>query len=473
MAVIQGGDHIHRISSKLCFHEPLHECIASRRIVRSVRRTKTVKRLVHPHQFCGTLRVSRNSLSPARVEAATMFSARSRLNFGLTSTVVSVVLIALNIGIMPDYRNVAMHGRAQLCEAIAANSSAVVRQRDLRRLQAIIDLIVERNADIHSAAVRRADGRLVAEAGNHQSLWKTACGRPVHRHAGDGPAPCKRRNLGDGGTAFLRLSHPPACGATSQALGHSWSLFIGAATFLLCSIYLRKTLQHLDPSKVVPGRVRSALDTLAEGLLVLDNNQRIMLANQSFAEIVGEPPEKLLGRTASQLPWTFPNNTVHNEYPWEIAFRAETPLAGVMLYLMDHGGRNRSFMVNCTPIPGTDGKSRGVLASFEDVTQLEETQQELSRSKEAADAANQAKSEFLARMSHEIRTPMNAILGFTDVLRRGFENDAEERQEYLDTIHASGQHLLNLINDILDLSKVESGRLARRANRMLAPAVDA
>ena len=130
-----------------------------------------------------------------------------------------------------------------------------------------------------------------------------------------------------------------------------------------------------------------------------------------------------------------------------------------MLYLKDHDGKNRSFMVNCTPIPGTDGKSRGVLASFEDVTQLEETQQELSRSKEAADAANRAKSEFLARMSHEIRTPMNAILGFTDVLRRGFENDAQERQEYLDTIHASGQHLLNLINDILDLSKVESGRL--------------
>ncbi len=130
-----------------------------------------------------------------------------------------------------------------------------------------------------------------------------------------------------------------------------------------------------------------------------------------------------------------------------------------MLYLTDHDGKSRSFMVNCTPIPGTDGKSRGVLVSFEDVTQLEETQQELSRSKEAADAANQAKSEFLARMSHEIRTPMNAILGFTDVLRRGFESDALERQEYLDTIHASGQHLLNLINDILDLSKVESGRL--------------
>ncbi len=387
-----------------------------------------------------------------------MFSARSRLAFGVTSTVISVVLIGLNIGIMPDFRNVAMHDRVKLCEAIAANSSVVVRQRDLRRLDAVLQLVVERNADIMSAAVRREDGSLVVAVGDHEANWKpledsqsteTQIMVPIRAH---------NEVWGSLELSFTPLSRPGMLGYFTNPQTVLVT-FIGAATFLLSSIYLGKTLQHLDPSKVVPGRVRSALDTLAEGLLVLDHNQRVMLANQAFAEIVGEAPEKLLGRGASDLPWEFPNQLEDNEYPWETAFCQETPLAGIMLYLRDRDGKSRSFMVNCTPIPGNDGRIRGVLVSFEDVTQLEETQQELSRSKEAADAANQAKSEFLARMSHEIRTPMNAILGFTDVLRRGFENDAEERQEYLDTIHASGQHLLNLINDILDLSKVESGRL--------------
>lgn len=376
----------------------------------------------------------------------------------LTTTVVSVVLIGLNIGLIPDWHAVALHGRRQLCEAIAANASGVVRQRDIDRMQAILELLVQRNPDICSAALRRADGSLVAQVGGHSTLWETRLqGRASATHIS---VPIQAQH-GDWGTVELVFTPLAAPGWRGYLLEPQllFISFVGGVTFLLVNLYLRKTLRQLDPSKVVPGRVRTALDTLAEGLLVLDQQYRIMLANQSFADIVGEAPKRLLGRLVSELPWSDPPDAELGGYPWECALRTMTPLAGRMLRLADRSGKSRTFMVNCTPIPGNEGEIRGVLTSLEDVTRLEETQLELSRSKEAADAANRAKSDFLARMSHEIRTPMNAILGFTEVLQRGFENSVMERQEYLDTIYASGQHLLNLINDILDLSKVEAGKM--------------
>jgi PAS domain S-box-containing protein len=387
-----------------------------------------------------------------------MFSTRSRIALGITCTVVSVVLIAMNVGILPDYRRVAQQGRVQLGEAIAANSSVIVRQRDVQRMRSILQLVVQRNGDIVSAAVRRADGSLAVEIGDHAKLWQAvAAGAIVPTQIS---VPIQADNQVWGSVELTFKPFEPA-GWWGYVVNRQllYVAFVGTVTFLLSSYYLRKTLQHVDPSKVVPGRVRSALDTLAEGLLVLDDKYRIMLANQSLADIVGELPERLIGRCVTELPWAVKGNAEQLEYPWETAMRDEAPLTGLMMRLDDCEGKRRSFMVNCTPISGNDGKVRGVLASLEDVTQLEETQHELSRSKEAADAANRAKSDFLARMSHEIRTPMNAILGFTDMLRRGFEANELERQEYLDTIHASGEHLLNLINDILDLSKVEAGRL--------------
>ena len=97
--------------------------------------------------------------------------------------------------------------------------------------------------------------------------------------------------------------------------------------------------------------------------------------------------------------------------------------------------------------------------SVQEMWDIAQQRADLERTNEIAQAANRAKSTFLANMSHEIRTPLNAVLGFTDLLRKGADTSPAERVDWLSTIHGSGQHLLSLINDILDISKIEAGQL--------------
>jgi PAS domain S-box-containing protein len=112
-----------------------------------------------------------------------------------------------------------------------------------------------------------------------------------------------------------------------------------------------------------------------------------------------------------------------------------------------------------TPLWDEQGRMRGYVRISQDITERRRAEEELRRAKEDAERANAAKSEFLASMSHEFRTPLNAIIGFSDMMRTEiFGSLSEKYREYAKDIHRSGLHLLDLINDVLDMARIEAGQ---------------
>jgi PAS domain S-box-containing protein len=203
---------------------------------------------------------------------------------------------------------------------------------------------------------------------------------------------------------------------------------------------------YADIVKNVPiGLTIWRLDDLDDG-----HSLRLIEANPAASRLTGVAMAESFGQT---LPVAFPNVTEQELASYAAVVRSgQTKDMGEIHYEDDRLAA-AYWSVKAFPLP-----DRCVAIAFENATERRQKEEELRRLREQADAANQAKSRFLAQMSHEIRTPLNSILGFAEVLRRAADT-SEQQLAYLEPIHSSGRHLLTLIDDILDLSKIEAGQL--------------
>jgi len=211
--------------------------------------------------------------------------------------------------------------------------------------------------------------------------------------------------------------------------------------------------EELQSSTVSRNYLKSIYEGIVDMVIILSEEGNIQSVNSAVVNLLGYAEHEMaemhfveLFNSGSEIPLAFMEHLQEGR-----------SLHNIEGTLRSRDGRNIPVNTTCSVLFNSKGQTVGMLLVAKDITVQKQIEEELRKSKEAAELSNRMKSTFLANMSHEIRTPLNGILGFTEYLM-GMEIPAEQK-EYLTLIQNSGQTLMKLLSDILDLNKIEVGKL--------------
>jgi diguanylate cyclase (GGDEF)-like protein len=365
-----------------------------------------------------------------------------RVSIGLVSLVVGIMLaLDLIFAIFPDQTALLREERERKSENLAVQIAVLARADNVRPLLKKLHVAMIGDADISSIAVRLVTGEILAEAGNHAQSWVITESERSNLENVRVPLLMDSEKWGDVEISF----HP----ATSLTL-IEWLrqpkvlviLLLAISGFVLFSLYLRRVLEHLDPSSVVPDRVRQAFDSFAQGVMIVDPQSRILLANETFRGWAEFGDGNLIGRRAEDLRIfkdILPSDT--KEHPWMIAMAQREQGNGEQFDLIGEGGAMIKTVPSCAPIlDGRDGV-RGCIVSFNDLTELDKKNKELTAAmRELEDSRVQIETQNEELRKLATRDPLTGCLN-----RRAFHELADK---LFAESNASGKPLWCIMTDV-------------------------
>jgi len=224
---------------------------------------------------------------------------------------------------------------------------------------------------------------------------------------------------------------------------------------------LDAALEQTDPLKTAKqliaseARYRTITDTTSEGYWLIDGEAAILEVNRALCQMLGYRQDEMIGRSV----YDFIAAQDQDIFTRQFATKATEHQRSYRIGLTAKDQRRVVATFNATTLDETHNGNLLSFAFIHDVTEQRRLLEELTLAKEAAEGANRAKTNFLSNMSHELRTPMNAILGFSQLIQMDRKSLTKDQDGYLDIVVNSGNHLMTLINEILDLSRIEIGAL--------------
>jgi diguanylate cyclase (GGDEF)-like protein/PAS domain S-box-containing protein len=286
-----------------------------------------------------------------------------------------ILTLDMMFSVLPDQSEVARQIRKKSTEALAIQLTALVQTENFEILRKTLHSVMSRDEDVLSIGVRRADGQLVAETGNHARTWVAPTNNKSTLTNVLVPVTADKNIWGQ-----IEVAYKPTTPATltgwlkypSVAL----TLTMMTAGFLAFYLYLRRILQRLDPNAAIPDRVRTAFDALSEGVMVVDDKARVLLANSAFRAMHPGAERDLTGKPITELDFLV-RALGENEaaYPWRRAMQQKSAVTGETIKIERDEGEPVKSTINCSPVLDDGGKVRGCLITFDDLSMVEHMNQ--------------------------------------------------------------------------------------------------
>jgi diguanylate cyclase (GGDEF)-like protein/PAS domain S-box-containing protein len=302
----------------------------------------------------------------------------ARISIGLVSlTTILLLVLDLFFGLLSNEEASARKLRQSVSENLMVQLSTLIRQDNREALTQTMRAMAGRDGDILSVGIRKEDGTLIAATTNHERTWVAPSDhRSTLTHVLV-PVYSGKRLWGKGEISFRALP-PKTLEDWLQGPAVRLVLPMTIVGFLVFYLYMRRVLQHLDPTAVIPERVRMAFDTLAEGVVIIDHKGQIMLANNGFRALHLDAKNNLNGRKVADLSWLKDGlGDDPTKYPWVRAMRDEAPTRGAAIEIRQPDGSIRKAVINCSPVMDAKQTVRGCMITFDDVTELDRANAQL------------------------------------------------------------------------------------------------
>lgn len=237
------------------------------------------------------------------------------------------------------------------------------------------------------------------------------------------------------------------------------SLAIGGILFFLFYVYVGRVEKQMEQAnralRESEEKYRNILNNIEDSYLEVNLSGHFTYANPAAVRLLGYSAEELRNAPFQMAAEPSQLSTIYNTF--SNIYKTGQPGRNLLFDVITKSGQRLNIEMSVSLMTNATGEPVGFFGIGHDMTERRRMEEALKEAKEKADEANKAKSEFLASMSHEIRTPMNAIIGMAELLAE--TEMTEDQRQYVQIFRSAGENLLDLINDILDLSKVEAGHM--------------